>query len=58
MEKANEFLSFRRYDILSDNGKVSNKQAEQKAFAEYDAFNKSQKITSDFDRFSKALEGK
>lgn len=54
----NEFLSFRRYDILRDNGKVSHKQAEQKAFAEYDAFNKSQKITSDFDRFSKTLEGK
>ena len=54
----NEFLSFRRYDILRDNGKVSHKQAEQKAFAEYEAFNKSQKITSDFDKFSKSLEEK
>ena len=54
----NEFLSFRRYDILRDNGKVSHKQAEQKAFAEYEAFNKTQKITSDFDKFSKSLEEK
>ena len=46
----NEFLSFRRYDILPDNGKVSRRAADEKAFAEYSIFNKTQQITSDFDR--------
>lgn len=46
----NEFLSFRRYDILRDNGKVSASQAKKKAESEYDIFNKTQKITSDFDK--------
>ncbi len=46
----NEFLSFRRYDILRDNGKVSTSQAKKKAESEYDIFNKTQKITSDFDK--------
>lgn len=46
----NEFLAFRRYDILQDKGKISNKMAKKKASAEYEAFNKTQKITSDFDR--------
>ena len=46
----NEFLAFRKYDILRDKGKISKKTAETKAAIEYDAFNKTQKITSDFDR--------
>lgn len=46
----NEFLSFRRYDILPDNGKVTRRAADEKAFAEYSIFNKTQQITSDFDR--------
>ena len=46
----NEFLSFRRYEILTDKGKVSRQAALKKAEAEYDAFNKTQKITSDFDK--------
>lgn len=46
----NEFLSFRRYDILPDKGKVSARQAKQKAEAEYDLFNPTQKIVSDFDK--------
>lgn len=46
----NEFLEFRKYDILKDNGKISRKQAEEKAENEYVEFNKKQKITSDFDR--------
>lgn len=45
-----EFLSFRRYDILKDKGKVSQKQAKEKAEKEYDIFNKTQKIESDFDK--------
>ena len=46
----NEFLSFRKYKILEGGGKISRKAAIEKAETEYDAFNKHQKITSDFDR--------
>lgn len=46
----NEFLTFRRYDILKDKGRISRQIAEQKAQSEYDAFNRTQKITSDFDK--------
>lgn len=49
-DSINEFLAFRRYDILPDKGKISRKTAEEKAFAEYDIFNKTQKIESDFDK--------
>lgn len=58
-ESVNEFLSFRRYKTLTDNGRVSAKQAKVKAEAEYDAFNKTQKINSDFDKeVKKMLETK
>lgn len=51
------FLNFRRYDILPDKGKVTHQAAKEKAEAEYDIFNKTQKITSDFDReVKKVLE--
>ena len=46
----NEFLAFRRYDMLKGKGKISKKDADKKAIAEYGEFNKTQKITSDFDR--------
>ena len=46
----NEFLAFRRYKILKDNGRISRRQAEEKVAAEYNEFNKTQKIVSDFDR--------
>ena len=52
----NEFLAFRRYDILPDKGKVSHKEAVAKAQAEYDIFNKTQKIVSDFDLFLQQTE--
>ena len=51
----NEFLSFRRYDILPDKGKISARQAKEKAEAEYDLFNPTQKIVSDFDKVLKQL---
>lgn len=54
----NEFLSFRRYDILPDKGKITSKQARQKAEAEYQLFNPTQKITSDFDKALKQMEEK
>ena len=46
----NKFLEFNEYKILDGNGTVSRSQAEQKAFGEYEEFNKIQKIESDFDR--------
>lgn len=46
----NEFLAFRRYSILPDKGKVSASAAKRKAEEEYDAFNRTQRIESDFDR--------
>lgn len=46
----NEFLAFRRYDILRDKGKISGRMAKEKASAEYGEFNKTHKITSDFDK--------
>ena len=50
-----EFLSFRRYDILPDNGKVSHDEAKAKAYAEYEIFNKTQIIQSDFDKEVKRM---
>lgn len=51
-KSVNEFLEFRKYQTLPDNdkGEISHKQAEEKAFKEYDEFNKTQKIDSDFDK--------
>lgn len=55
----NEFLSFRRYEILPDKGRVSHKKALEKAAQEYNVFNKTQKIISDFDKaVAKLTEGK
>lgn len=51
----NEFLAFRRFDILHDRGRISRKEALAKAAAEYEVFNKTQRITSDFDREVKRL---
>ena len=53
----NEFLAFRRYDILTDKGSVSRQAALKKAETEYEAFNKTQKITSDFDKEVKKMLG-
>lgn len=52
----NEFLAFRKYDILEYKGSVSRKTAESKAFSQYDKFNKTQKINSDFDKFVKGIK--
>lgn len=51
----NEFLTFRRYQILPDKGKISAAQAKQKAEEEYDIFNKTQRIDSDFDKEIRGL---
>ena len=49
-ESINKLLSFREYKILTGKGSVSRKAAIAKAEAEYETFNKNQRITSDFDR--------
>ncbi len=54
-QSVNEFLSFRRYNILPDKGRVSRAVAEAKAEKEYAAFNKTQIINSDFDKEVKKL---
>jgi hypothetical protein len=51
----NEFLEFRKFKILPNKGRVSKAQAEEKAGQEYEIFNKTQLIESDFDREVKQL---
>ncbi|CAN5231586.1 virulence RhuM family protein [soil metagenome] len=50
-----KFLSFNDYKILEGKGKISKMAADKKAITEYDAFNKTQKIISDFDKEIKKL---
>ena len=54
-ESINAFLEFRQYKILQGKGTVSKLDAERKAASEYDVFNKTQQITSDFDKEVKKL---
>jgi len=54
-ESVNKFLEFNEYRVLDGKGKIAHKDAEQKASAEYEDFNKIQKIESDFDREIKKL---
>ncbi len=48
-KSVNRFLEFNDFKILNGKGKISHKEAEKKAIMEYDEFNKTQKINSDFD---------
>ncbi len=50
-----KFLTFNEYKILHGKGKITKIDADKKAKAEYDKFNKKQKIESDFDRLTKKL---
>jgi hypothetical protein len=52
-ESVDKFLNFNEYQILEGKGRISNKQAVAKAAKEYDTFNKTQKIISDFDKHLK-----
>lgn len=53
----NEFLTFRKYQILPDKGRISAAQAKSKAESEYDIFNKTQRIDSDFDKEVRGMLG-
>ncbi len=54
-DSINRFLSFNDFKVLDHKGTVSHQQALEKAAKEYDQFNKTQKIESDFDRFAKEI---
>jgi len=54
-ESVNRFLEFNEYKILEGYGTISREQAERKAFEEYEKFNKTQRIESDFDKMIKKL---
>ena len=54
-ESVNMFLTFNEYKILQGKGKISKLQADKKAVKEYDEFNKTQKIISDFDKEIKKI---
>ena len=51
----NKFLSFNNYKILLGNGNKSRLKAHKKAIIQYDVFNKTQKIISDFDKEIKRM---
>lgn len=54
-KSVNAFLEFRQYKILKDNGKITHKQAIDKANAEYEIYNRTQPIESDFDKVVKKM---
>jgi len=56
-QSVDAFLTFNQYRILPDKGKVSKAEADAKAEHEYDIFNKTQSIISDFDKEIKRLKG-
>ena len=56
-ESVNAFLSFRKFQILPNKGRISKEQADAKAESEYEIFNKTQPIISDFDKEIKRLKG-
>ena len=49
-ESVTKFLAFMDYQILPDKGRISAAQAKAKAEQEYDIFNRTQFIDSDFDK--------
>ena len=51
----NEFLTFRRYALLPDKGKVTREEADKKAEEEYRLFDPTQCIDSDFDKEIRGL---
>ena len=57
-ESVNAFLNFRRYQILQGKGSISSEQAKVKAHTEYQLFNPTQRIDSDFDKELRKLNQK
>jgi len=57
-DSVNKFLTFNEYRVLEGHGSISRQQAEARAFTEYEKFNETQRIESDFDRVVKDIEKK
>lgn len=57
-ESVDAFLNFRRYQILQGKGSISSEQAKVKAHTEYQLFNPTQRIDSDFDKELRKLNQK
>lgn len=57
-DSVNRFLEFNDFKVLDGKGSISAERAKKKAFAEYDEFNKTQAIGSDFEEVVKKLEKK
>lgn len=57
-ESVNKFLEFNEYKTLEGHGSISRKKADEKAFGEYEKFDKIQQIESDFDKMIKDLPQK
>lgn len=55
-ESINKFLSFNDFKVLDGKGSVSRQQALEKAEKQYQEFNKTQKILSDFDKHIKKMK--
>ncbi len=54
-QSVDKFLNFNEYRILEGKGNISKKDAEEKAFSEYEIFNRKQQIYSDFDKMTKKM---
>ena len=57
-KSVNEFIAFRKFKPLTNRGHITRAAADAKAETEYDTFNKTQKIVSDFDKTVKKLSKK
>ncbi len=55
-QSVDKFLNFNDFKILDGLGHISHQKAKEKAYLEYDKFNKTQKINSDFDKTIKQLK--
>lgn len=57
-KSVDKYLNFNEYKILEGKGKISHQKANERAANEYEEFNKTQKIISDFDKQIKSLKKK
>lgn len=57
-DSVDKFLSFNDFKVLKGTGSISHVKAKKKAHLEYEQFNKTQQINSDFDKLTKQLKDK
>lgn len=58
LDHIRQFMTFNEYKVLKGQGRITKLQADKKAAGEYDEFNKTQKIISDFDKEIQKLKKK